>query len=77
MKQFYAKKFGTLSVEVTRTEVSVIGEYNSNFGTVYPDNVGKTGNFGEPKQTFGMEWNYGLTDIVIAYIKLSILKLYN
>ena len=72
MKNYYNRKFGQYDVEVTMNGVSIVGDYNSNYGTVYPHKVGQTDNLGNPCQLFGMEWGYGLTKGIVAYINKSI-----
>jgi len=85
-KTSYSRKFGSKFVTVSINSVDIIGEYNSNFGTVYRHNIER---FKELQcrnylpylscssvSLFGMDWGYGLTDTIKKFINESIIKLH-
>jgi hypothetical protein len=69
------KTFGQYLVEVTGDKVSIVGNHNSNFGHFYPTNFerfkahpkGEQYDWNRP-QVLGMEWEYGLTGSIRAWL---------
>lgn len=71
MKTEYKRTIGKWTVTVNKNNLSIIGDYTSNFGVVYPFNVGKPS-----KQWYGLEWGEGTTNGVMKYIDFALHRLY-
>jgi len=77
----HKKTFGQYLVEVTGDKVSIVGNYNSNFGHFYPANFelfkahpeGEQHDWNRP-QVLGMDWEYGLTGCIRAWLYNLILN---
>ena len=75
------KTFGQYLVEVKGDKVSIVGNFNSNFGSFYPTNFerfkahpkGEKHDWNRP-QVLGMEWEYGLTGSVRAWLYSLVLN---
>ena len=78
------KKFGKLHVEIDLLagRISIVGDWNSNFGRYYPHNFSRFKN--HPKgedhdwnrpQVIGMEWDYGLGPKVTEWLCAQIDKI--
>lgn len=79
MKTKYSRQFGSDCVTVTRDDVSIVGNYNSNFGKVYSHNIGRSYPYpliNQEYSLFGMDWGYGITPRVQAYITHAIKRLH-
>ena len=72
MKKQYSRKFGQWRVTVTRDKVSVVGDWQSNYGTVYGLRYDAFGY----RRFYGMASSVGLTSKVRNYIEESVEKIY-
>jgi hypothetical protein len=64
----YCRNLGSLQVAITKEgKISIAGDCNSNFGMIYPHCI-EGHKRDNTKQVIGMEWGYGLTVRVKAYI---------
>ena len=71
----YETKIGEFDIEVKGNQISIVGDYNSNFGHFYPDNFERFKN--HPKgeefdwnrpQVIGMDWDFGMVPKVREWI---------
>jgi hypothetical protein len=71
----YSRKFGKYHVEVIGHRISIVGDYNSNFGIFYTHAIDRfkrhpiseEHNWNRP-QVMGMEWDYGLVPKVREWL---------
>ncbi len=71
----HTRTFGQYSVEVTGAKIAIVGNSNSNFGRLYETNFerfkahpkGEQNDWNRP-QVLGMDWEYGLTGSIRAWL---------
>ena len=63
----FSRKFGKLHVEVNGADISIVGDWNSNFGHFYPESFDSFKSYGSQTkpawpcpQVVGMDWDYGI-----------------
>jgi len=77
----HTRTFGQYLVEVTGDKVAIVGNSNSNFGHFYATNFerfkahlkGTEHDWNRP-QILGMEWEYGLTETIKAWLYGLVMK---
>ena len=67
--EYYRSNLSGYEVRVSVDSISIVGDFNSNFGHIYPHLVGTR------ECAYGMDWGFGLSNRVKAFIKESITKL--
>ena len=75
-----SKQIGEYTVTIDGLDVSIIGDYNSNYGVIYKHNIKRfnahpSGAQWSRPQVLGMDWDYGMVPEVKNWIYSQISKL--